>query len=445
MVSLFNRDKDSGIILGSLEKGVTDGQLDSDEHTSSHNKNSGSGSQSKERGANYNDSDSDHHSSSSSSHTDTGPSVQNNTDSQHKEDSSHHKEDSSHSKDKDKDSSSSQDPTQSQSQSMSEGESNKSFLFLFGNTEWFEPSGRAGNYSCGTNRDAFVASNDMSRLNEADGIIFFASDMAEGDESWKIKLPDWYKGVTVLYYLESPPSYLAWCVRTPSCIEYFNWTIGYMPVPLNDIRESYLHKQGYDIFLEEQQKNPFNFTTDVMAFKENGKVASWMSSSCNSVVDNIEESDRNRFMRRVMEKMHVDSYGSCLHNKDLPAGADRSGLDPFSTKSKIINPYKFYFALENSNCPYYITEKVQQCLFHGIVPVYMGHETTLQYLPPGSYIDVKQFNTTQQLVDHLIYLDQNVEEYHKYFAWREDIEVVKRWGSEEFLGRSKAYHLSRGI
>ncbi|GAM29110.1 hypothetical protein SAMD00019534_122860 [Acytostelium subglobosum LB1] len=273
----------------------------------------------------------------------------------------------------------------------------------------------------------------MSSLKQANGLFYFASDMTEGssysNDQWKIKLPSPDKQITVIYGVESPLNPYGYCFRTPGCIEYFNWTIGYMPRPFNDLRESYFHTEDYDKFLAQELETPFNFQTNVMASKEPGKVASWLNSQCEALNGNGKDSDRVEFMRRVMSKIHVDSYGSCIHNANMPPGGDRGGHDIFEAKIKVIKKYKFYFALENSNCPHYITEKVLHCLFNGVVPVYLGHETTLQYMPPGSYIYAKDFNSTQDLVDRLNYLDHNDTEYRKYFAWREDINVVKQWSS----------------
>ncbi|GAM29072.1 hypothetical protein SAMD00019534_122480, partial [Acytostelium subglobosum LB1] len=304
----------------------------------------------------------------------------------------------------------------------------KPLLFIFATTEWGEPSPKAGNFTCGHNTTVLEMSNDMSRLSESNGLFYFASDLPKDNSNWKITLPHPDTMVTVMYGLETPPHYFGWCYRVPGCIEYFNWTIGYA-APYSDITETYFRFDVYDEFYNNELKSPFNFDT-LMALKEPGKVGSWFNSYCVEISDvhSTAESERLKFMRRVMERMHVDSYGDCLHNIDLPPEGNRQNPGNGRVKSEIISHYKFYFALENSNCPYYITEKAVQSLLHGVVPVFMGHETTLQFMPPGSYVYVNDFNTTKQLVDHLNYLDKNDAEYHKFFKWREDIEIVKKWG-----------------
>ncbi|KAL5106770.1 Glycoprotein 3-alpha-L-fucosyltransferase A [Taenia crassiceps] len=117
----------------------------------------------------------------------------------------------------------------------------------------------------------------------------------------------------------------------------------------------------------------------------------------------------------------VDVYGEI--GKETPPGRD-----PFQWISE---HYKFYLAFENSNCRYYITEKVtSNALRNGMVPVVLGayKEDYESILPPHSYINVDDFNSVTKLVEYLHYLDKNDTAYAEYFAWKEygDIYVEKR-------------------
>ncbi|VDL58469.1 unnamed protein product [Hymenolepis diminuta] len=93
--------------------------------------------------------------------------------------------------------------------------------------------------------------------------------------------------------------------------------------------------------------------------------------------------------------------------------------DPFQWISE---NYKFYLAFENSNCWYYITEKVtSNSLRYGLVPIVLGarKEDYVNTLPPHSYINVDDFKSFQDLANYLLYLDKNHTAYAEYFAWKE--------------------------
>ncbi|GAM29087.1 hypothetical protein SAMD00019534_122630 [Acytostelium subglobosum LB1] len=294
-------------------------------------------------------------------------------------------------------------------------DTNETVLFLLGNNEWGGPAPIAGVHQCGYNRTVIEFTYDHSRVDEVDGIFYFASDLNASTTDWMITMPHPDRQVKVLYGLESAGNIYGKCFGTPSCMEYFNWTISFHPYPHSDITVSYLFKADFDKFYEQELTRPFNFES-AMKLRQPGRVASWFTTICNMEISGSKnESERIKFMRRVMDKMHVDSYGGCLHNKDEPPGGGRYNTIEQRDKSKIavMKTYKFYFALENSNCPYYISEKALLCLMNGVVPVYLGHETTLQYMPPGSYIYVKDFKKIDDLVDRLLYLDHNDEEYRK--------------------------------
>ncbi|GAM29112.1 hypothetical protein SAMD00019534_122880, partial [Acytostelium subglobosum LB1] len=307
---------------------------------------------------------------------------------------------------------------------------NDSVLFLLGNNEWGKPSLYEGFSKCGHDRNVLEFTYNRSRINEADGIFYFASDIDTfaPTGTWQVNMPHPDRQVKVLFGAESAANKNGFCFGKPSCIEYFNWTIYFLPYPHSDIIESYLYKPDFDKFYARELESPFDFE-GAMQLKEPGRVASWFTTICNDPDSPTEdEGERVKFMRRVMNKMHVDSYGRCLHNKDEPPEGGRYSSKRDEIKIQVMKTYKFNFALENTNCPYYFTEKALHCLMNGIVPVYLGHETNLQYMPPGSYIYIKDFKNIDALVERLHYLDHNDTEYRKYFEWRENPETLRKWG-----------------
>lgn len=78
--------------------------------------------------------------------------------------------------------------------------------------------------------------------------------------------------------------------------------------------------------------------------------------------------------------------------------------------------YKFFLAFENSLCEDYITEKVWDYLGKAVLIV-LGAVNYTHYLPPHSFIDIRDFLSARALAEYLLYLDQNPEKYAEYFYW----------------------------
>ena len=67
-------------------------------------------------------------------------------------------------------------------------------------------------------------------------------------------------------------------------------------------------------------------------------------------------------------------------------------------KGEMIDPYKFSIIVENSNYPYYFTEKIMDCFISGTVPIYWGCDAI------GKFFDdrgVLKFTTLVELKNHL--------------------------------------------
>ena len=89
----------------------------------------------------------------------------------------------------------------------------------------------------------------------------------------------------------------------------------------------------------------------------------------------------------------LDVYGSC----DQP-GAVKSALlrgqlpdlrHPITMDT--IKTYKFYLAFENNICPHTLSRLMWESLVIGTVPVVLGGANYTNILPPGSFLDVKDF------------------------------------------------------
>ena len=139
----------------------------------------------------------------------------------------------------------------------------------------------------------------------------------------------------------------------------------------------------------------------------------YVQSGCNP------PSDRDEYVAELMKYIKVDSYGACLHNKDLPD----EFKNPLTMDDKgfhnIIAKYKFTLSFENAICDDYITEKLWRPLVLGSVPIYKGSPTVQDWMPNNhSVILVDDFESPKQLANFIKRLDGNDGEYAKYLEFK---------------------------
>jgi hypothetical protein len=92
----------------------------------------------------------------------------------------------------------------------------------------------------------------------------------------------------------------------------------------------------------------------------------------------------------------------------------------------VASRHLFFFAAENSNCAYYITEKVFHGLVAGSVPIYLGDADRLKLIAPlNSVIYASDFKDAAALAAYLKILIEDRQEYEKHLAWRTDKQAIQ--------------------
>ncbi|XP_035391802.1 alpha-(1,3)-fucosyltransferase 10 isoform X2 [Electrophorus electricus] len=135
-------------------------------------------------------------------------------------------------------------------------------------------------------------------------------------------------------------------------------------------------------------------------------------------------SDRDVYVWELMKHIQVDSYGQCLHNKDLPTHLRESTAMEEQGFYQILAQYKFILAFENAVCDDYVTEKLWRPLKLGVVPVYFGAPNIHTWLPSNrSAIVVDPNEPPEKLAQYLKRLDKNDWEYLTYLDWKLKQEV----------------------
>ncbi|CAG8671852.1 16589_t:CDS:1 [Dentiscutata erythropus] len=160
--------------------------------------------------------------------------------------------------------------------------------------------------------------------------------------------------------------------------------------------------------------------------KKNDVLISWMVGNCDPV------NNRSDYAYELMQHITVDSFGYCLHNKELPDqirekyGIKKNGdtayysTNMYDVKIDVLSPYKFHLAFENSNCKGYVTEKVYDSFLGDSIPIYMGAPDIDDYVPPHSIIKVTDFENVEDLVKYIYKVANNQTLYESYFEWKKD-------------------------
>ncbi|XP_070598434.1 alpha-(1,3)-fucosyltransferase 10 [Erythrolamprus reginae] len=155
-------------------------------------------------------------------------------------------------------------------------------------------------------------------------------------------------------------------------------------------------------------------------------------------------SDRDNYVKELMAHIEIDSYGDCLHNRDLPDHLRNPSSMDSDSFYRILAQYKFVLAFENSICEDYITEKLWRPLKLGVVPVYYGSPKIQDWLPSNkSAILVTDFPHPKDLAQHIKALDADDKEYVAYLEWklkgaisnRQLLTVIKErtWGVQDIM------------
>ena len=115
-----------------------------------------------------------------------------------------------------------------------------------------------------------------------------------------------------------------------------------------------------------------------------------------------------------MKEFKIDSYGSCLNNRQGYNARMLDNVNAYKT-------YKFVIAIENSNCQDYVTEKLVKAVASGSIPIVAGRNGRpdyRRYLPSHSFINIFDYPSVKALADDLKRIAQNKTLYESYLWYR---------------------------
>ncbi|XP_034657574.1 alpha-(1,3)-fucosyltransferase C [Drosophila subobscura] len=114
----------------------------------------------------------------------------------------------------------------------------------------------------------------------------------------------------------------------------------------------------------------------------------------------------------VNEQTMAESYYLLEMRKHVELEAHESCLGYHGCSA-----YYFMLIFEPSACPDFVHPQFYQALDKFMVPVLIGGGNLTNLVPPGSYINSRDFATAKQLVEHLKALMAQPELYQRYFWW----------------------------
>ncbi|KAJ8036709.1 Glycoprotein 3-alpha-L-fucosyltransferase A [Holothuria leucospilota] len=250
------------------------------------------------------------------------------------------------------------------------------------------------------NNIIFYLSNELSNASNKNALILGVSPFTLVRMSSKLlqyKFPS--QQLVVYYSMESPLRMHKWNER----VQRIRFHIDMTYMDSSNISLPYATTRETSI-------------ADAGIFPPKTGLIAWMGSNC------VKEVfwPRMEFIRELGKYVKIDSYGKCGNMSCLPR---------LSTKcTDMLQKYKFYLALENSECDQYITEKFwASSLRNHVVPIVYGprKEDYQKLAPKNSFIHVSDFDSTADLARYIKFLDQNDEAYRSYFKWKTSTKVVQ--------------------
>ncbi|XP_034474398.1 alpha-(1,3)-fucosyltransferase B [Drosophila innubila] len=246
--------------------------------------------------------------------------------------------------------------------------------------------------------------NNRQRLSESLVILFYASNMKPHD----FPMPRSSRHLWAMLHEESPRNVPY--VPHDEFLQHFNYTSTFSRYSDMPLTTQYL-PQVSDL----TQLDYHTGHLSKQAFQFNGGLASvvFLQTDCNTM------SGREDYVRELMKHMKVDSYGGCLHNRDLPDSLQKDYLNNLYSPEllRFLAHYKFMIAIENGVCEDYITEKFWRPLMIGVIPIYFGSPSIRDWQPKNkSAIYIDDFPNAGALAAFLNQLADNDTEYMSYLA-----------------------------
>jgi len=277
---------------------------------------------------------------------------------------------------------------------------------------WTQFSGDIGVQNCGKHSCYVTNHRDFMKHPNVRNVFFYGTSVTETDLPLPRRGLDWS-----LLHEESPKNNQLFSHK--EMMSLFNHTSTFRMESDFPLLTQYLEDIAAitqtQIFVSVEDKNRY--------MKEEGLApVVYVQSGCDA------PSSRDIWVTEFMKYIKVDSYGTCLHNKDLPlhmVGSEQMENEGFY---RLLSKYKFMLSLENAVCDDYVTEKFWRCLQLGVVPIYLGAPNIDKYLPTTkSAVVVQNFSSVKDVADYVIQLNSNDQKYREYLQHKSKNQIENQY------------------
>lgn len=122
-----------------------------------------------------------------------------------------------------------------------------------------------------------------------------------------------------------------------------------------------------------------------------------------AIISNPKGNIRNKFLDKLEQKTEVVYGGSFRNNIGYNLQGDHNSIELIN----FMKQFKFVITMENNKEDYYITEKICNGFFSGIIPVYWGSPNIYEYFNSNRFLYLKDDSDQQinSIIERMINMD----------------------------------------
>ena len=219
------------------------------------------------------------------------------------------------------------------------------------------------------------------------------------------------KGQKWVFYEGSlpPPRESQYSNKFKSHRNHFNFTSTYSldsDVPASMLPWTECHA-------EDTESSTYNRTHSYDYAQNKTRLAAWVVNKCST------SSRRELYVKALSRYIAIDTMGEC------GAVVHRCAKGHEDCLQGLLNStYKFIFLFEDALCRDYVTSHLAMAYTINVVPVVLGLADYKKLLPPGTFIDVRDYSSPQKLANYLELVSMNATLYNQYIVRRQRSKCV---------------------